>query len=398
MRGCDVRGCEGARVRGSTLRIVALTLVIALGSRAAAPQGVATGLTGAPELARVYDAILDARFAEVPDLLTEACGRAPKEACQVLKVVDLWWQIRLDPFNRVHDPGFESQVEAAITAAEAWTVREPARAEAWFYLGGAYAARVQWRVLRGERLSAARDGRRIRNALERAVALEPSMADAQFGIGLYRYSAAVAPLALRMVRWLLLLPGGDRATGMEAMQRARTHGVLLRSEADYQLHQLYLWYENQPARALELLTGLIERHPRNPHFRQAVAEVHDVYLHDPTASLKSWEALLDAARARRVAAPEMAEATARLGIALQLDRLSRSEAAIEHLHAVIAARASAPFEAEARAHLQHGDVLDHLGRPSEAAAAYRAAIAHASAGDPLAIADRARTALRAIRR
>ena len=28
---------------------------------------------------------------------------------------------------------------------------EPTRAEAWFYLGGAYGARVQWRVLRGER-------------------------------------------------------------------------------------------------------------------------------------------------------------------------------------------------------------------------------------------------------
>ena len=43
------------------------------------------------------------------------------------------------------------------------------RAEAWFYLGAAYGARVQWRVLREQRLAAARDGKRIKESLERAL-------------------------------------------------------------------------------------------------------------------------------------------------------------------------------------------------------------------------------------
>jgi hypothetical protein len=293
---------------------VGLAFLLVLGSPPAAQQRPVTGLTAAPELARVYSAIFDARFADVPHLLTQACGRrepqgapsasrdgpAPREACQVLDAVGLWWQIQLDPFNRTRDAGFQSRVEAAIAAAEAWTAREPERAEAWFYLGGAYGARVQWRVLRGARLAAARDGRRIKSALERAVALDPSMADAYFGVGLYHYYAAVAPAAARMLRWLLLLPGGDRAKGLEQVRRARGGGLLVRSEADYQLHVLYLWYENQPERALELLAGLIERHPLNPHFRQAAADIHDVYLHDLTASLRSWEALLDAARTGRL--------------------------------------------------------------------------------------------------
>ena len=47
-------------------------------------------------------------------------------------------------------------------------------AEAWFYLGAAYGARVQWRVLRQEHLAAARDGKRIKEALEQALALDPS--------------------------------------------------------------------------------------------------------------------------------------------------------------------------------------------------------------------------------
>lgn len=380
------------------MRRVGLALLLVLGSPPAAEQQPVTGLTAAPELALVYNAIFDARFADVPPLLTRACGPAPREACRVLDAVGLWWQIQLDPFNRMRDAAFQSRIDAAIAAAEAWTAREPERAEAWFYLGGAYGARVQWRVLRGARLAAARDGKRIKNALERALALDPAMADAYFGIGLYHYYAAVAPAALRMLRWLLLLPGGDRAKGLEQMRRARAGGLLVRSEADYQLHVLYLWYEKQPERALELLASLTERHPRNPHFRQAAAEIHDVYLHDPTASLRSWAALLDAARAGRVAEPEMAETAGRLGIALQLDRLSQPEAAVEHLRAVIAARPGAPFGAVARAHLQLGDALDHLGRRGEAAAAYRAAVVAAGANDPLGIAKRARAGLRAISR
>ena len=385
-------------VRGATARRGALVFLIVLGSPAAAQQAAVTGLTAAPELARVYDAILDARFAGVPDLLTQACGPAPEEACRVLGAVSLWWEIHLDPFNLTRDAGFQSQVDAAIAAAEAWTAREPERAEAWFYLGGAYGARVQWKALRGARLAAARDGRRAKDALERAVALDSSMADVYFGIGMYHYYAAVAPAAVRMLRWLFLLPGGDRARGLEEIQRVRDGGRLVSSEADYQLHLLYLWYERQPKPALELLEGLIARHPRNPHFRRAAAQVHDVYLHDSPASLQSWEALLAAARAGRVAQPAMAETAARLGIALQLDHLSQSETAIEHLRAVIAARPDAPFGSVARAHLQLGDALDHLGRRSEATAAYRAAIAATGASDPLGIAARARAALRAIER
>ena len=74
---------------------------------------------------------------------------------------------------------------------DAWTQREPQRADAWFFLGASYGLRVQWRVLRTERLAAARDGKRIKDALERALALDPDLQDAYFGIGLYHYYADV---------------------------------------------------------------------------------------------------------------------------------------------------------------------------------------------------------------
>jgi tetratricopeptide (TPR) repeat protein len=390
--------------------VTAATLLIA------ATADAQTGLTAGPELARVYDAILDARFEQVPALLTEACGpagavssaitrnakaegqstktTAPPEACQLLDVVSLWWQIQLDRNSRGHDQEFRAKADAVILAIEAWTEREPKRGEAWFYLGGAYGARAQWRVLREERVAAARDGKRIKNALEQALALDPSLQDAYFGIGLYHYYADVAPAAFRMLRWVLLLPGGDRLQGMREMLRARSEGQLLQSEADYQLHLIYLWYEKRPERALQLLRGLRDRHPRNPLFPQLIAEIEDVYLHDLQASRQSWQALLDAAQARRVAEPAMAEASARLGLASVLDRLSESDAAVERLRAILEMKPTAPVGIVARVQLLLGRALDHLGRRDEALAAYRAAIENVPPGDPDRITRAARAGLR----
>ena len=381
-------------LRSAVFGLVAL-LAWAPASRldAAAPQ---TGLTAAPQLARVYDAIMDARFEAAAHLLAETCPPAPREACLLLEAVSIWWQIQLDPNDTSRDRLFQARVETAIAAAESWTRREPHRAEAWFYLGGAYGARVQWRVLRGEQIAAAREGKRIKDALERALLLDPGMEDAYFGVGLYHYYADIAPRAAKVLRWLMALPGGNRTQGLEEMRRARDRGELLRSEADYQLHILDVWYEKRPEQALALVDGLRRRHPRNPHFIRMTAEVEAQYLHDATASLRTYETLLAAARAGRVEAPELAATMAHLGIARHLDQLFETDRALWHLRAVIDDNAPLPIGAVPQAQLQLGHALDRLGLRPQAVAAYRAAIAGARPGDPLKIAARARASLSAV--
>jgi tetratricopeptide (TPR) repeat protein len=344
----------------------------------------------------VYDTILDARFEEAADLLEDTCPPAPREACLLLETVSLWWQMQLDPHDTSRDRLFQARVEAAIAAAVEWTAREPQRAEAWFYLGGAYGARVQWRVLRGEQIAAARDGKRIKDALERALLLDPAMEDAYFGVGLYHYYADVAPRAAKVLRWLMALPGGNRAEGLQEIGRAREHGELLRSEADYQLHVLDIWYEKRPEDALALLAGLRDRHPHNPLFIRMAAEVEERYLYDATASLRTYQGLLAAARTRQVEAPGLAATIAHLGIARQLDQLFETDRAIAHLRAVIDENPAMPVGAVAEAQLQLGQALDRLGLRPQAIAAYRAAIAGARAGDPLKVAARARARLSAV--
>jgi predicted Zn-dependent protease len=273
-------------------------------------------------------------------------------------------------------------VERAIRTAEAWTDREPQDAEAWFYLGGAYGARVQWRVLRGEKLSAARDGKQIKEAMERAVALEPGLDDAYFGLGMYKYYADVAPAAARFLRFLLLLPGGDRKEGLRQMLRARSRGRLVQGEADFQLHVIYLWYERQTERAIELLRALQARYPGNPLYLSSIAAIQDTYQHDIVASLETWRALLAAAREQRANNAALAEVQARLGAARMLEALYLTDDALEHLRAVTALKPQTPYSSLALAHLRLGEAYDRLGQRSHALAQYKSALGSVPALDP----------------
>lgn len=363
--------------------------VLAGGTAGAAPV---KGLTAGPKVREAYDAILAGRFDEWPAIASATCPPAPAQVCQALELAALWWQIQVNPDNRALDARFLDKANHAVTEMEAWTAREPERAEAWFYRGAAYGARAQWRVLRAERVAAARDGKRIKDALERALALDPGLQDAWFGIGLYHYYADVAPAAAKMLRFLLFLPGGDRKQGLAEMRRARENGALLRGEIDYQLHVIDLWYERDPRHAIALLDGLRKQYPANPHFLQTIAEIQDVYLHDAPASLRTWRELADLAKAGRVRQQGLALAVARLGAAVQLDRLFETDLAIAELRALIASRPDAPEGILARARLQLGDALNRMGARGEAEAEYRAVLTLAQGRRDLT--DRARAGLR----
>ena len=189
------------------------------------------GLTQPARVSAVYDSILAARFDEAALRLKDTCPPAPQPVCAALSAAALWWRILIDPSSRAYDDALERASAGAVAAARDWTMREPLRGEAWFYLAAARAPRVNRLVLRGERLAAAREGKQIKDALERALAIDPSLDDAYFGIGLYHYYAAVAPMYAKLLRWLLALPGGDRARGLEEMTRARDRGAILRARA-----------------------------------------------------------------------------------------------------------------------------------------------------------------------
>ena len=365
-------------------QLLALTALLLATAASAAP------LTESSRLAAVYDSILRARFGEAETRLDTACPPAPIEACLVLREAALWWRIRLDPFSRALDPKINAASATAIAAADRWVTRQPQRAEAWFYLAGAYAPLTEWRILRGERLAAARDAKRIKDALERATMLDATLQDAYFGVGMYHYYADVAPAALKLLRFLLLMPGGNRVQGLREMEQARASGVLLTGEADYQMHYVYLWYEHDHTTALRLLRGLDARYPTNPLFLQRIAEVEHDYRKDLTAARAAWQQLLARAEVGGVELAAITNVRARLGLGSVLVDSGDSTRAIETVSPIITSAPAAPYGAIANAHVIIARAAEHLGDLARAITALDQAIAHAPSDDPERIRSRAR--------
>jgi hypothetical protein len=166
------------------------------------------------------------------------------------------------------------------------------------------------------------------------------------------------------------------------MLHARSRGRLVQGEADYQPHIIYLWYERQTERAIELLRALHGRYPGNPLYLASIAQIQDAYQHDVVASLETWQLLLAAARAQRANNAALAEVQARLGAAQMLEAVWLTDDALEHLKAVTALKPQAPYSSLALAHLRLGEAHDRLGARSHALAAYKAALAAVPPLDP----------------
>jgi hypothetical protein len=284
----------------STRRRKTISVLTVFSLAIAAASARVPTFTEAPRIAAVYDLILDARFDQVAERLKDTCPPVPMAVCHSLAAASLWWQILTNPDSTTLDSAFNRATDDAIASAEEWTRREPQRGEAWFYLGAAHGPRVNWRALRGQRIAAARDANTIRDALERALQRDPALDDAYFGIGLYHYYADVVPAYAKLLRWLMLLPGGDRVKGLAEMVRGRDRAQILRGEADFQLHQVYLWYEHRPDDAIALLEALDARYPYNPVFLERIAEARSKQFGDRAASAAVWHRLRDRARGGRV--------------------------------------------------------------------------------------------------
>ena len=174
------------------------------------------------------------------------------------------------------------------------------------------------------------------------------------------------------------------------MLRAREHGELLRGEADFQLHWLYLWYEQQPTRALELLQGLDRAYPTNPLFLQRIADVQHVYVHDHRASAQTWQTLLDRASASQVSFSAIADARARIGLAAESTELSQPQRAIDLLTPLLRSRPTAPYGVVSLADVTLGDAYARADNRPAAIDAYTRASSDAPQDDPDSVRTRAR--------
>jgi tetratricopeptide (TPR) repeat protein len=121
--------------------------------------------------------------------------------------------------------------------------------------------------LRAENRAAARAGVRAREHFLRALALDPSLADADMGLGLYNYYVDTLSTIARVLRFFMGIPGGSKEDGIRQLQLAIDHGQLTPALARYYLAINLHLFDQKYEQALQVATPLAEKYPENPIFR-----------------------------------------------------------------------------------------------------------------------------------
>jgi tetratricopeptide (TPR) repeat protein len=180
------------------------------------------------------------------------------------------------PRHREKLPGDQHYLEVsskAFALAEA-SLKQQETAEMNVYAGMAEALLARLYSLRGENRNAAKAGVRAREHFLRALALDPSEADASFGLGLYDYYVDTLSTMARVLRFFMGIPGGSKEEGIRLLQVAIREGQLTPALARFYLAVNLENYDQRYEQALEVISPLVEQYPQNPIFQLTQGDLY----------------------------------------------------------------------------------------------------------------------------
>ncbi|MGA8408953.1 MAG: hypothetical protein WB680_17385 [Candidatus Acidiferrales bacterium] len=191
----------------------------------------------------------------------------------------LWWKIycansqvkygMVDAWRRGKRPEDDEYLALTdkITRLAQEQLGKSDTAEMHLYAGLGLALRARMDALRGENRAVAHAGVAARAEFLRALELDPQMADATGGVGLYNDYVDSLPGIVKFLRIFMGIPGGNKKEGIQQMQTAIEHGVLMPVEMRFFLAKNLRTYDQEYERAIVIAEPLAERYPKNPVFQ-----------------------------------------------------------------------------------------------------------------------------------
>jgi hypothetical protein len=261
-------------------RMAATTLILAI-APALCPFTARAGNPVLPPQARqgleklnngdAEGAIADFRAlqASAPDqplgYLLESGARWSKIYCATLEVK---WGMVVTA-KRGPQPGDEDYLALAEKtihlAAAQLAIKDSA--EMHLYMGLAMALEARLYGMRSENRATAHAGVRAREEFLRAKQLDPEMTDADAGLGLYNYYVDTLSGIVKMLRFFMGIPGGNKQEGIRQLESAMNGGGMTAVEARFYLAKNLRTYDLQYERAATILEPLVQQYPRNSIFK-----------------------------------------------------------------------------------------------------------------------------------
>jgi len=212
----------------------------------------------------------------------------------------LWWEIycrwmerkynTIDAWSHQRAPEPEDNAYLALAdkvthLAEAG-ISKSDTAEMELYAGLGYASRARLTGLRYEKMPTARAGVEARKHLLRCLELDPDMADANLGLGLYNYYVDTLSAMAKVLRFFMGIPGGDKRVGLRQLETAAAKGELTQVEARFNLAKNLRNYDRDYTRALAAAAPLTSEFPENPLFLLVAGDIAEKLGRNDEAAMR----------------------------------------------------------------------------------------------------------------
>lgn len=256
------------------------TCLIVFSTEFLAPEARAARLSAPPAafavLEKIYSGDTDSALAQARHMQQE---QPEHPLGYLLEGEALWWRIwctstdfkwgMSDARRRPKLAADQHYIDLAakVSRLAEGQLKQHETSEMQFYagMGDAMAARLYG--LRFENRNAARAGVRARQHFLRALSLDPELADADLGLGLYNYYVDTLSTIARMLRFFMGIPGGSKQDGIRQLQTAIAEGVLTSDVARFYLALNLHRYDQRYELALAVISPLAEKYPSNPLFQ-----------------------------------------------------------------------------------------------------------------------------------
>ncbi|MGB6266098.1 MAG: hypothetical protein WBF56_10175 [Candidatus Acidiferrales bacterium] len=288
-------------IRGTILTaslLAALTLAVSAPLRAG-------GLEVPSEVRRALDSIYAGDpGAAIPAARTLQQAQPDKPLGFALEGEALWWkrycadyEIKYgiaDSWKRGKKPEDEAYLALAskVTRLAEAQIAKSDTAEMHFYAGLGWMLKARVYALRGENRNVARAGVSAHAQMLRALDLDPQMADAAAALGIYNYYVDTLSPLVKLLRFFMGIPAGDKVKGVRQMETGMNHGALLDVDVRFVLARALRQYDQKYQEAFTIAQPLVARYPHSPMFLLLLGNINVEMGHADQAA-EYFHAILD---------------------------------------------------------------------------------------------------------
>ncbi len=268
-----------------------------------------------------------------------------------------------DEVNKKRELEFNNLIKQALAVTKARLDKDPQDVEALYYSAAAQGLRAGYSVsVKRSFRKAIGDANGSIKLQKRVIKIDPNYTDAYMSIGLYEYVIDSLPFFWRTLARLAGV-SGSKKRGIENLELVVARGKYASDDARVLLIGIY-GREGKPERALELISHLANKYPRNYLFGVERAGM----LYKMGRTDEGNQAFADMLKDERIA--QAAADLINYQWAENLTAKGDYAAALERYNAVKRWPKSEP-SLVSLSHLHAGQALDMLGKRDEAVAEYQ---------------------------